>query len=116
MPKAHAAEIHPVQMTKILRDVFPRPSGSPQLCKTPRQEGAGRLFCITGTQDRSQSRECHRHSRLKGIFPEVVWKGQSAPQQATPGSVGYDLFTPIDFQNTTKRTENCFHRPRNYAT
>ena len=22
MPKAHAAEIHPVQMTKILRDVF----------------------------------------------------------------------------------------------
>ena len=25
MPKAHAAEIHPVQMTKILRDVFQDP-------------------------------------------------------------------------------------------
>ena len=25
MPEAHAAEIHPVQMTKILRDVFQEP-------------------------------------------------------------------------------------------
>ena len=25
MPEAHAAEIHPVQMTKILRDVFQGP-------------------------------------------------------------------------------------------
>ena len=25
MPEAHAAEIHPVQMTKILRDVFQDP-------------------------------------------------------------------------------------------
>ena len=25
MPKAHTAEIHPVQMTKILRDVFQDP-------------------------------------------------------------------------------------------
>ena len=25
MPKAHAAEIHPVQMTKILRDIFQDP-------------------------------------------------------------------------------------------
>ena len=25
MPEAHAAEIHPVQMTKILRDIFQEP-------------------------------------------------------------------------------------------
>ena len=30
---------------------FPGPSTSPQVCKTPGQESAGRLFCITGTRD-----------------------------------------------------------------
>ena len=27
---------------------FSGPSTSPQICETPRQEGVGRLFCITG--------------------------------------------------------------------
>ena len=55
MPEAHAAEIHPVQMTKNVEGCLPGPSTSPQICKTPRQEGAGRLFCITGARDHSQS-------------------------------------------------------------
>ena len=52
MPEAHAAEIHPVQMTKILRD-------GPQIRQTPGQEGTGRLFCITGARDRTRSRKLH---------------------------------------------------------
>ena len=36
---------------KNLEGRFPGPSTSPQIRKTPRQEGAGRLYCITGTQD-----------------------------------------------------------------
>ena len=38
---------------KNLEGCFPGPSSSPQICKTPRKEGAGRLFCITGIRDRS---------------------------------------------------------------
>ena len=34
-----------------LKGHFPGPSTSPQICKTPRQDGAGRLLCITGAQD-----------------------------------------------------------------
>ena len=107
MPEAHAAEIHPVQMTKILRDVFPGPSSSPQICETPRQEGAGRLFCIAGSRDCFQPRECHRHSRLRASFQKLSKKAIS-PHQATPGSVGYDLFTPIDFQIQPKEQKTVF--------
>ena len=37
---------------KNLEGCFPGPSTSPQVHETPRKEGAGRLFCITGAQDR----------------------------------------------------------------
>ena len=71
MPEARAAEIHPVQMTKILRDVFQ----DPQLAhKSPRQEGAGRLFCITGARDSSRSREFHRHSIQETYFQKLSEK------------------------------------------
>ena len=33
---------------KNLGGHLPGPSTSLQICETPRQEGAGRLFCITG--------------------------------------------------------------------
>ena len=82
---------------KNLEGCFPGPSSGPQICETSQQEGAGRLFCITGTRDRFRSRECHRHSRLKATFQKLSEKAIS-PHQATLGSVGYDLFTPIDFQ------------------
>ena len=74
---------------------FPGPSTCPQICKTPRKEGAGRLYCITGTRDCSQSREFHWHSVLETHFQKLSEKAIS-PHQATPGSVGYDLFTPVD--------------------
>ena len=92
---------------KNLEGCFPRPSTSPQVCKTPGQEGAGRLFCITGAQDCLQSRELHRHSVLETYFQKLSEKAIS-PHQATPGSVGYDLFTPIDFLIQPKEQKTVF--------
>ena len=98
--RGHAQSPHgrnsPSTDDKNLEGCFPGPSTSPQICKTPRQEGAGRLFCITGARDHSQSREHHRHSVLETYFQKLSEKAIS-PHQATPGSVGYDLFTPVDF-------------------
>ena len=81
---------------KNLEGCFPGPSTSPQIRETPRQESAGRLFCITGARDHSRSREHHGHSVLETYFQKLSEKAIS-PHQATPGSVGYDLFTPVDF-------------------
>ena len=106
-PKAHAAEIHPVQMTKILRDVFQDPQVAHKYAKHLDKKVQGRLFCITGTRDRSQSREYHRHSRLKATFQKLSKKAVN-PHQATPGSVGYDLFTPIDFQILPREQKTVF--------
>ena len=92
---------------KNLEGRFSGPSSSPQVREAPRQEGAGRLFCVTGTRDHSQSRECHRHSRLKSSFQRLSEKAIS-PEQATPGSVGYDLFTPVDFQIQPKEQKTVF--------
>ena len=86
---------------------FPGPSTSSQVCKTPGQESAGRLFCITGTRDRFRSREHHRHSVLETYFQKLSEKAIS-PHQATPGSVGYDLFTPIDFRIQSKEQKTVF--------
>ena len=92
---------------KNLEGCLPGPSTSPQVCETPGQEGAGRLFCITGTQDRFQSREYHGHSVLETYFQKLSEKA-IGPHQATPGSVGYDLFTPIDFQIQPNEQKTVF--------
>ena len=110
MPEAHTAEIHPVQMTKILRDVFQDPQLAHKYAKPLRQEGAGRLYCITGARDHSQSRELHRHPVLETYFQRLSEKAIS-PHRATPGSVGYDLFTPIDFLIQPKEQKTVFLDP-----
>ena len=92
---------------KNLEGCFPGPSGGSQVCEAPRQEGTGRLFCITRTRDRFRSREYHRNSRLKATFQKLSEKAVS-PHQATSGSVGYDLFTPIDFQILPKEQKTVF--------
>ena len=104
MPEAHAAEIHPVQMTKILRDVFRTLNWH---TNTPN----------TWTRryiDSSVSRElelCPKRTlpapRNRNILPELSEKVVS-PHRATPGSVGYDLFTPIDFQIQPKEQKTIF--------
>ena len=97
MPKAHAAEIHPVQMTKILRDVFQDPQLAHKYAKTPGQEGTGRLFCITGARDCTRFGKLYQHPAIETNFQKLSEKAIN-PCRATSGSVGYDLFTPIDFQ------------------
>ena len=92
---------------KDLEGCFPGPSTSPQICETPRQEGAGRLFCITGARDHSRSRELHGHSVLETYFQKLSEKAIS-PYQATAGSVGYDLFTPIDFLIQPNKQKTVF--------
>ena len=92
---------------KNLEGCFPGPSTSPQIRKTPRQEGAGRLFYITGARDHSQSREPHRHSVLETYFQKLSEKAIN-PHQATPGSVGYDLFTPVDLLIQPKEQRTVF--------
>ena len=74
-------------------------SGSPnstQICKTLGQESSGRFFCITGIRDSSQPREHRGHVVLKTFFQKLMEKAIT-PHRATSGSVGYDLYTPIDF-------------------
>ena len=90
---------------KNLEGCFPGSSTSPQIRETPRQESAGRLFCITGARDRSRSREHRRHPVLKTYFQKL---SEKAISQATPGSVGYDLFTPIDLLIQPKEQRTVF--------
>ena len=86
---------------------FPGPSTSPQICKTPRQEGAGRLYCVTGTRDCSRSRELHGHSVLEAHFQKLSGKAIS-PHQATPGLVGYDLYTPLNLLIQPNKQKTVF--------
>ena len=92
---------------KNLEGCFPGPSTSPQIHETPRQEGAGRLLCITGARDHSRSREHHEHSVLETYFQKLSEKAIS-PHQATPGSVGYGLFTPVDFLIQPNKQKTVF--------
>ena len=106
MPEAHAA-YSPSTDEKNLEVCFPGPSTSPQVCKTPRQEGEGRLFCITGAQDCPRPRGLNRHSVLETYFQKLSEKAIS-PHQATPGSVDYDLFRPVDFLIQPKEQKTVF--------
>ena len=92
---------------KNLEGRLPRPSTGPQICQAPGQEGTGRLLCNTGARDRTRSRKLHRHSVLETYFQKLSARAVS-PHQATPGSVGYDLFTPVDFQIQPKEQKTVF--------
>ena len=92
---------------KNLEGCFSGPSTGPQICQTPGQEGTGRLYCITGARDHTRSRKLHRHSILETYFQRLSEKAIN-PHRATPGSVRYDLFTPIDFQIQPKEQKTVF--------
>ena len=92
---------------KNLEGRLPRPPTGPQIRQASGQEGAGRLLCITGARDRTRSRQPHRHSILETYFQKLSERAVS-PHRATPGSVGYDLFTPIDFQIQPKEQKTVF--------
>ena len=92
---------------KNLEGHLPRPSTGPQIRQAPGQEGTGRLLCITGAQDCARSRKLRQHPELETYFQRLSEKAIS-PHQATPGSVGYDLFTPINFQIQPKEQKTVF--------
>ena len=92
---------------KNLERCFPGPSAGPQICKTPRPEGTSRLFCITGTRNCPRSRQLYRHSGLEACFQKLSQKAIS-PYRATTGSVGYDLFMPINFLIQPKEQKTIF--------
>ena len=102
MPEAHAAEIHPVQMTKILRDVFQDPQLTHKYAKH-----LDKKVQVDSSVSRTRSRKLHRHSILETYFQKLSEKAIN-PRQATPGSVGYDLFTPVDFQIQPKEQKTIF--------
>ena len=92
---------------KNLERRLPRPSTGLQIRQASGQEGAGRLLCITGARDRTRSRKLHRHSVLETYFQKLSERAVS-PRRATPGSVGYDLFAPVDFQLQPKEQKTIF--------
>ena len=106
MPKAHAAEIHPVQMTKILRDVFQDPQVAHKYAKHLDKK-VQVDSSVSPEPEIVSDPESARHSRLKATFQKLSEKAIS-PHQVTLGLVGYDLFTPIDFQIQPKEQKTVF--------
>ena len=102
MPEAHAAEIHPVQMTKILRDVFQDPHLAHKYAKH-----LDKKVQVDSSVLQEPETLSYRHSVLETYFQRLSEKA-ICPHQATPGSVGYDLFTPIDFQLQPKEQKTVF--------
>ena len=106
-PEAHAAEIHPVQMTKILRDVFQDPQVAHRYAKHLDKKVQVDSSVSPEVEIVSDPKSAPDHSRLKASFQKLSGKAIS-PHQATPGSVGYDLYTPIDFQIQPKEQKTVF--------
>ena len=107
MPEAHAAEIHPVQMTKILRDVFQDPQLAHKYAKHLDKKVQVDSSVSQEPEIVPRSRKLHQHSVLETYFQKLSEKAIS-PHQATPGSVGYDLFTPINFKIQPKEQKTVF--------
>ena len=107
MPEAHAAEIHPVQMTKILRDVFQDPQLAHKYAKHLNKKvqvdfSVSREPEIVPNPDSSTDTQ-----GLEACFQKLSKKAIS-PYRATSGSVGYDLFTPVDFSIQPKVQKTIF--------
>ena len=86
---------------------FSGPPNSAQICKTPGQESSGRYFYITGIRNNTRPRGSQGHQVLETYFQKLSEKAIS-PHQATPGSVDYDLFTPLDFVIQPREQKTVF--------
>ena len=107
MPEAHAAEIHPVQMTRILRDVFQDLKWPTNMQNTLDKKVQVDSSVSPEPMIVSDPESATDTRGLKATFQKLSEKAIS-PHQATPGSVGYDLFTPIDFQIQPKEQKTVF--------
>ena len=81
---------------KSLARHLPGSADGPQICKIPGQEGAGRFFCVSGIQSEPRPGGPQEPTVLKTLFQKLMTKAIT-PRHSTPGSVGYDLFMPINF-------------------
>ena len=106
-PEVPPAEIHPVQMTKILRDVFQDPQTAHKYAKHLDKKVQAGSSCISGTRDKSRFRGPPEPPELKTLFQKLTTKAIS-PRRSTPGSVGYDVFTPIDFMLQPQEQKTIF--------
>ena len=107
MPEAHAAEIHPVQMTKILRDIFQDPQLAHKYAKHLNKKVQVDSFVSQEPEIVPDPGKLRQHPELETYFQRLSEKAIS-PHRATPGSVGYDLFTPINFQIQPKEQKTVF--------
>ena len=107
IPEAHTAEIHPVQMTKISRDVFQDPQLAHKYAKHLDKKVQVNSSVSQEPEIIPDSESSTEHSVLETYFQRLSEKAIS-PHRATPGSVGYDLFTPIDFRIQPKEQKTVF--------
>ena len=73
------------------------PPDGTQIHETSGQESSDRLFYITGIPDHPGPGEYRGHTVLETFFQKLTERAIT-PHRTTPGSVGYDLFTPFDFE------------------
>ena len=95
-------------MTKILRDVFQDPQVAYKYAKHLDKKVQVDSSVLQESEIVPDPESAMDTQALEASFQQLSEKAIS-PHQATPGSVGYDLFTPIDFQIQPQGTENCFH-------
>ena len=74
MPEAHAAEIHPVQMTKILRDVFQDPQLAHKYAKHLDKKVEVGSF-VSQEPEIDPIQKAPPTLRTRNVFPEVVREG-----------------------------------------
>ena len=89
---------------------FPQRAHCPQVCGTLGQEilaGAGRAGRVTHQEGEDPwppyGEDHHLSFRFVKLSPHAV-----TPRRATPGAVGYDLFTPISFVLRPKEQSTVF--------
>ena len=103
-------EIHPTRITKILRDVFQTEQTASQVRRTLGQEIPVRAGHPCGATDQGREDPWTSYSRDHYLGFRFVKLTQDAitPCWATLGSVGYDLFSPIDFVLRPKEQSTVF--------
>ena len=75
--------------------------------EVPGQKGAGRFFCVSGTRSESGSGKSQESATLKTLFQKLSTKAIT-PHRSTPGSVGYDLYTPYGFTLQPQEQKTIF--------
>ena len=86
---------------------LPGSADGTQICKASRQEGTGRFFCVSGTLSEPRLGGPQKPTELKTLFQKLTMKAIT-PHRSTPGSVGYDLFTPINFAIQPREQRTIF--------